>query len=396
MVFPALLSGVTLGPEDAVALALAQNAGLEASQAKIAVAEGYRLQAGLKPNPRLILQTENLRATGTPSFRLSQDPDQFVYLSQVVEAGGKRQSRINLAQQTVTANQLSRENLRAQIAGRVLTAYWAAVGAQKLAGTLAESLEVLQRTLQYHRDRVREGSLPEADLIRVQLEWQQADLSHRNALQDAKRAITFLYREMGVSEEPGTELNGDIAAVPPLAIAVAAEAVERRADIKAALHAVEQARTATRFQQVAAKPDPEVVFGYKRTAGFNTLIAGVQINLPVRNKNQGAVAAAAAEETAAAAVLQHARRSARNEIEALLGEYTQKKQMVEEMLPALRTQAAESSRIADAVYREGASDLLRLLDAERVRIQTETLYIRSLLEYRQAAVGLQVALGIIP
>ncbi|NDJ13304.1 MAG: hypothetical protein EBY17_19260, partial [Acidobacteriia bacterium] len=89
-------------------------------------------------------------------------------------------------------------------------------------------------------------------------------------------------------------------------------------------------------------------------------------------------------------------RSAKNEIDALRGEYTQKKQVVEEMLPPLRAQAAETSRIAQAVYREGASDLLRLLDAERVRIQTETLYIRSLIEYRQAAVGLQVALGIIP
>ena len=385
-----------MAPEEAVALALAQNGGLEASQARIAVAEGLRLQAGLKPNPRLIFQTENLRAAGTPSFRLSQDPDQFAYLSQVVEARGKRQSRIDLAQQTVTANQLSRENLRAQIAGRVLTAYWAAVGAQKLAGTFAESLAVLQQTLQYHRDQVHEGSLPEADLIRVQLEWQQADLNHRNALQEARRAVTLLFREMGVPEEPGTELSGDIGAVPTVEPAAAEEAVERRTDIRAAVHAVDQARAASRFQRVAARPDPEFAFGYKRTAGFDTVLVGVQINLPVRNKNQGAIAAAAAEETAASSVLQYARRSAKTEIDALRGEYTQKKQVVEEILPPLRAQAAETSRIAQAVYREGASDLLRLLDAERVRIQAETLYIRSLIEYRQAAVGLQVALGMIP
>jgi outer membrane protein TolC len=40
--------------------------------------------------------------------------------------------------------------------------------------------------------------------------------------------------------------------------------------------------------------------------------------------------------------------------------------------------------------------LLRLLDAERVRIQTETLYIRTVLDYRQAAVNLQIALGLLP
>ena len=46
------------------------------------------------------------------------------------------------------------------------------------------------------------------------------------------------------------------------------------------------------------------------------------------------------------------------------------------MLPTLRSQALETSRIAQAVYREGASDLLRLLDAERTRLQAEALYIR--------------------
>jgi cobalt-zinc-cadmium efflux system outer membrane protein len=150
------------------------------------------------------------------------------------------------------------------------------------------------------------------------------------------------------------------------------------------------------LQKANAKPDPEVLFGYKRTVGFNTAVAGLQFNLPIRNRNQGAIAAAAADETSAAATLRASRTAARTEIQALQGEYEQKRQLIEQMLPAMRAQAAETSRIADAVYREGASDLLRLLDAERVRIQTETLYIRTVLDYRQAAVNLQIALGLLP
>jgi hypothetical protein len=40
-------------------------------------------------------------------------------------------------------------------------------------------------------------------------------------------------------------------------------------------------------------PDPEFLAGYKRTGGFDTVIVGVQINLPFRNRNQGSIAAAA-------------------------------------------------------------------------------------------------------
>jgi outer membrane protein TolC len=62
----------------------------------------------------------------------------------------------------------------------------------------------------------------------------------------------------------------------------------------------------------------------------------------------------------------------------------------------MRSRADQTRRIAEAVYREGASDLLRLLDAERVRLQAETLYIRALTDYRQASINLQIALGLLP
>jgi cobalt-zinc-cadmium efflux system outer membrane protein len=393
---PALFAEKVLTPEDAVALALERNANLTAASARVTAAEGLRVQAGLKPNPRLILQSENARIAGSLPFAYAQDTDNFGYVSQVFEAGGKRQSRIDLASQNIQASHLTLGAQRTQVAARVLTAYWNAVGAQKLIKVLSESLSVLERTVQYHRDRVREGSLPEADLIRVQLEYQQVSLNYQNAGQDARRSLLLLFREIGIPEEPGTELTGDIAAVPPIPIVDVAEAVERRPDVKLAVQTVQQAKAALHLQKANAKPDPEVLFGYKRTVGFNTAVAGLQFNLPIRNRNQGAIAAAAADETSAAATLRASRTAARTEIQALQGEYEQKRQLIEQMLPAMRAQAAETSRIADAVYREGASDLLRLLDAERVRIQTETLYIRTVLDYRQAAVNLQIALGLLP
>jgi cobalt-zinc-cadmium efflux system outer membrane protein len=392
----ALFAQRALGPEDAVAIALERNANLTAGSARVVAAEGLRVQAGLRPNPRLILQSENTRFAGSPSFLYQRDTDNFGYISQILEAAAKRQSRIDLASENVKAGQLSLGAQRTQLASRVLAAYWTAVGAKRLMNVLFENLGVMERTVQYHEHRVREGSLPEADLIRVQLEYQQVSLNYQNAEQDARRSILQLFREMGIPEEPGAELTGDIAAVTPIPAADADEAVERRPDVKLAIQSVQQSRAALGLQKANAKPDPEVLFGYKRTAGFNTVLAGVQFNLPIRNRNEGAIAAAAADETSAAATLRAVRTAARTEIQTLRSEYEQKRELVEEMLPAMRAGAAETSRIADAVYREGASDLLRLLDAQRVRIQMETLYIRTVLDYRQAAVNLQIALGLLP
>lgn len=388
-------SGTPLSPEAAVAEAIANHGTITAAAAKIQVAEGLRQQVGLKPNPRLFLQSENARFSNPPAFRYGHDADSFLYLSQVFETGGKRDRRVEVANEGVLASELSLAAQRTQIAGRVLSAYWAAVGAQRVEQSLLEGLGNLEKAVQYHRDRVREGSLPEADLIRVELEYQQVAISFRNAQQDARRLRLQLFREMGTPARPDVSLSGNLDDVPSIP-ATNKEAVERRPDVRLAIQAVRQAQAVTKLQQANASPDPEVLGGYKRTNGFDTLIAGIQINLPVRNRNQGAIAAAAADETSAQATLRAVRMSAETEILALRSEFEQKRDLVSSMLPTLRQQAAETSRIAQAVYREGASDLLRLLDAERTRLQAEALYIRSVSEYHQAAVALQTALGLVP
>ena len=60
----------------------------------------------------------------------------------------------------------------------------------------------------------------------------------------------------------------------------------------------------------------------------------------------------------------------------------------------MRSQADDSQRIADAAYRAGGFELLRLLDAERARIETQVLYYQTLAEYQQAVAALETALGV--
>jgi outer membrane protein TolC len=50
--------------------------------------------------------------------------------------------------------------------------------------------------------------------------------------------------------------------------------------------------------------------------------------------------------------------------------------------------------VARAAYREGGTDLLRLLDAERIHIELEVMNARKRAEYRQSLVGLETALGV--
>jgi cobalt-zinc-cadmium efflux system outer membrane protein len=126
------------------------------------------------------------------------------------------------------------------------------------------------------------------------------------------------------------------------------------------------------------------------------MVGGVQWDLPFRNRNQGNIAVAGAEIRLAESNLAAAEALVRAEFEAALSAYTLHRRDVVTFLEPLQRQATETYRIAEAAYREGGADLLRLLDAQRVGIESRIAYIQGLTEVREAQAELQAAMGVQP
>jgi cobalt-zinc-cadmium efflux system outer membrane protein len=387
-----------LALKDALDLALRTHPLLEAGAARAEAASGLLMQSGLRPNPRLVFQLENLRPSGV----LARDTDSFAYLVKPIETGGKRERRVEAAEAGVRRTELEREVLARLIAGRVKQAYWTAAGAAQVHRLLIDTATNFRLVVEYHEARLREGAVAEADLLRVKLENERLAVSINSAALDAERARIVLFREMGRTDFPAVtlaELTGGTTA--PAAPADLAPALEARPDVRLARQVLEQMRANARLQRANARPDLEALFGYKRTAGFNTAIGGVQWNLPWTNRNQGSIAAADAEIRVAESELAATLALAQAEIQSAGAEVRMRRDQLDRLFGGvdgggLRGMAAESARIALAAYREGGADLLRLLDAERVRIELQVLYVRTLAEYRQSVAALETALGVNP
>jgi outer membrane protein TolC len=163
-----------------------------------------------------------------------------------------------------------------------------------------------------------------------------------------------------------------------------------------AREAAEQARANLRLQEAYAKPDPDLHVGYERIGGFDTLYAAAQIPLPIRNRNQGQIEAATAELRAAQSSITAAAAGIRSEVESARRDYDSRQKLLNETLRPMLNRADEVYRIVDAAYRETGSDILRLLDAERTKIETEIMYARALSEFQQSAVSLETAQGNLP
>jgi cobalt-zinc-cadmium efflux system outer membrane protein len=381
---------------DAVADAIVAHPQLAAGSARIAAAEGVRQQVGLAPNPRLIVQLENTRFWESPAFSFGRDTDDYAFFAQLIETGGKRARRVDFATAGVRRVEAERQILASQITSRVSTAYWAALGACRVRDLLQQEVDNFDRIVQYHRDRVREGAMAEVNLLRVQLERQRLSVSAKSAAQEADRATITIFREMGKAEFPPVLLTEGLEVMRAVEVTDVAQALDRRPEMRLARQAIDQARSNLRLQQANAKPDIDMHLGYKRTLGFDTLYTAVQVPLPFRNRNQGQIGAASAELRAAEATLAATEAQVRADVEIAGKDYEARRRLVIDTLRPMQDQAGEVSRIAQAAYREGGFDLLRLLDSERTRLEAQILYARTLADYQQSVVMLQIALGSLP
>lgn len=387
-------TALTLG--EAVRQAVENHPALQASRFRVAAAEGTRLQSGLKPNPRLYLQSENTRLWGPSGFSYPRDTDNFNYLSQVFETSDKRQRRIDYASTQVRRLELERDVAALQIAGRVARAYWLAVTASELRDVLRQDLTRYDEVVAYHKNRVLQGAAAEIDLLRVTLERDRLSGTLRAAEQDAITALFAVSREMGLEMPVVLTLTDRLSLAAEVAPPAMADAVSNRPEVKLAHQGIAAAEANERLQRANASPDPEVLFGYKRTVGINTLIAGIQINVPFRNRNQGGIAAAQAEARSAEYTVSAAERQVRHEIESAYAELEARRRILTESIIPMRTKADEIARISTAAYREGGLDLLRVIDAERVRLEAAVAYFRALGDYQQSLTMFRIAQGQLP
>ncbi len=387
-----------LSIQQAVDEALTALPAIKAEAERVGVAEGLLKQAGLLPNPEFEFQNENLR----PGMTYGRDVDTLALIHQPLDILGKRKQRIAAAAQGVNRSQADYQLARWQAEQRVKLAYWAARGAQEIGDVLKSTADNFQNVINYHAAQFSVGAIAEQDLLRVRLEGERLKIAADLARIDSNRARMELLKAMGRSELSDVVLTEPLAAETEVVPAAIEQVLAQRIEIRVARAALEQARANAKLQEVAARPDLGVTYGYKRTQlpdttdGVNTALVALRITLPVTDKNQGNRGAAEAEVRRQQQLVAAAETEVRADYAEALAEYRAKRAEFVDALQPLREHAAEIAKIASAAYAEGGTDLLRLLDAERARLDAELAWTRGMVDYRQSIVRLEAAEGVNP
>ncbi|MEA2261474.1 MAG: outer membrane protein heavy metal efflux system [Acidobacteriaceae bacterium] len=382
-----------LSLRDAITSAINKRPELQAAAQVEASTAQLRRQAGFIPNPRLFYQSENLR----PGVDFTQGVDTYAYATEVLEVSGRRGARIATADSAVNRSQLTFEQQKRSIELRVAQTYWDTLRLQYLRLLAEQSVGYYREILDYNEKRFNEGKIAAADLLRVRLEEARAEGNTESSRLAEAEAKQRLAREMGLATAGNWRLSESFDFLSEPKNPDSADSPQNdRIEVKLAQQAIDTARANLRTQKAQGRPDVDALFGYKRTAGFNTMIAGFQMNLPIFDRNQAAVAAARFEVEANRSTLSAVEHQNASDLALARMSYETWKRQVTDRYRPLLDQAVDIANISRAAYREGGTDLLRLLDAERLRVDTQSAWVEALGNYHQSVLSLEYAEGLEP
>ncbi len=382
--------------EAALALALRQNPELRARAWKERAGAGSLLQAGLFPNPELELEAEEFAGTG--ELREFEAAELSIGLSQLIELGGKRTSRQQLAglEQDVAAWELEAERLRVWES----TAHsFIDVLAQQRRLQLAElSLALSETVLEVAARRVAAGKVPPLERMRAEVDVATQSLAidqERSAWRRARLALAANWGGTEALFDGALEGRFDTLTVVLPELPALQQLLEHNPELKSWEAQIAQQRAQLGLEEALAVPDLTVGFGlsYFRESDDVALHAGVSIPLPFFDRNQGSIMQAQAallqaeeERHAAALRLYRSLQDAYLELQARTLEVQTLQQT---LLPA----AERAFALAQTGYVDGKFSYLEVLDAERTLFEAQARAVDAYQGYHTALVSCEALVG---
>ncbi len=385
-------------PFEDVLRAAAERAPLAAAAAaRRDASDASATKARRLPNPEATVRVENWRSgTDAHPFDAQSDLDVVAELSQPLPVFGTWSSRRDEA---AALSRAARATSRGDVEAVVLEAarlYLGAVRGRDLVGALAESRDVLGTMIATVEKRVAEGWSAEGDLLKLRAEHARSEALLARATLELGDAAARLAALLG-EEAPVDPGRLSMPAVPPLpdgeAEALGREAAAMRPAVVEARERLEAARATLRLEKALRASEPSLTAGYKRTGGLDTALAGITFPLPLFDTNASGVARGEAEVRAAEAVLRSVELETAAGTAGLVRAARTLSARAEAATSDLLGSALGARGAARASFREGVSEVLPLVDAERVTAEAVRETLDLAVDARLATLAARFALG---
>jgi cobalt-zinc-cadmium efflux system outer membrane protein len=398
-------TGLTI--DQAVAYALEHNGELLASRKEIDAASALVKQAAFRANPKVDANVSKT-ITGT---------DNNITLNGMLplELGGRRPARIRVAERELEMRRQDVSNRERILAADVRVKFGEALAAILKLGFNEDLIATSQRGYNLVAARVTEGGTAPLEQNMVLVELNRLRSTRETAEGKAQIEMLELRNLIGMSPDEPLRLRGDfndvIAPLPPLTNSTAL-ALSERPDLKLAKAAESFAEARIEQARSQGRLDASLTTGYQRMdssyplngisdAGqlspirstFHYFTVGISLDLPVRNKNQGAIEAAVAETEGAKHRREFLELTVRREVASAYALYNSAARAAEIFRVGVKDQANANLDVVRQTYELGSKTLIDYLDEQRRFIEIQNGYIDALLDTYKARVEIERAIA---
>ena len=391
----------------AVALAIENNGELQAFRKDVEATRAMIRQASLRPNPRVTASGAN-QISGP-------DNNQMAEVMLPLELGGRRSARIAVARGELEVREFELANRERLLAAEVRLKFGEALAAIKKLAITGSTITAAKQGYELVSARVAEGKTAplEQNIFLVEVNRLQ---SIRETAEGKVETVMFELRNMvGMRPEEPLRVRGDfvglIAPPPPLS-ASTDDAMRLRPDLQGARSLEQLAAAKIEQAKSEGRIDASLKSGYQRMNSgymlsgyddhgvlqpiqdiFHFFTFGIEIDLPVRNRNQGAVAAAQFEREASRRRVEFGELTIRREVAAAIARYNRAARSLSIFQNGVRDQANTNLQVIWQTYELGGRSLLDYIAEERRFLDIENELIDAGLETYNANVELLRATG---
>ncbi len=388
------LAQTELDVETAVEMYVTRNPNLQAAREQIEMARGRLNQAGVRPNPTLNFEQEGF-PFGDSQASFWEDQEFHFGAGQLFEMGGKRGHRREVARLDLNARELEIENVLRLGKAKVKRVFLAAHYAQRRQELAEDLFSTYEKLRDIHQQRLEAGDVSGLSQLKINGEV----LRYLTAVTQAQVDYTQAWNELATllvwtdPTQPKLELPEDIEAMDKSLKELQELALEARPDLDVQRVDVQKSQANVVLQKAQRVPDLTVGGGYKRDFGQDSYFFGVELPLPLFDRNQGRIAEESANARRNQNLVTWKELQIIREVESTFGNFVTHRENVERIQQSVIDQVDQVARITSQSYLEGEASLLDYLDALRVQLDTSMDYYELLHQVKRARVALETAVG---
>ena len=378
---------------------LAANPDLRAARASIDIAQAQIDVAKVFPDPEVTVGVSQYDVTrrGNPTMAGAQ-------LSVPIELGGKRHSRVAVAQSGLGAAGCDYEDATRTLRGLAADAFVDALYARMVVAQKESALLHLQRLVTVNERRLAAGDIAQVDLLQSRVEAQQFQADVMAAQGELRAAEVAMAQLLGPEAEPTFDVVGDLKSAPlALDVPRLLAALEQRPDVRAAATRVQGAERQIASAEAKRVVDISLGAGWQHSFAASLddglpaadfLSGSLSVPLPFSRIYKGELEAARHTHRQTQSQLQAVRARAQGELRKALAHFQAASGRV-----ALYDQGtlSDSLSVLEKIlysYQHGDATLVEVLIAQRTASAVHLAYLDALADRAHALVAVGQAAGL--